>query len=60
MKKDRGGDSVVVEIRLWEYNSEIFRGKAKINSPRELSALFGAAQSKGLRLPRVDEESGWF
>lgn len=53
----------IIELRLisnyGEGHDEFFRGRARLNNPREIAALFDAACSKGLRLPTPQEE-GWF
>ena len=68
-KKSPHGISVkkegeIVEIRIYrcqEGREETFRGKARVNNPKEMERLFQAAQHKGLSIPANKVEWGnWF
>ena len=54
----------IVEIRIYrcqDGREETFRGKARVNNPKEMEFLFQAAQHKGLEIPkRKVEKDNWY
>jgi len=53
----------VLEIRIYrcqQGREETFRGKARLNNPKEMATLFEAAQFKGLEIPKGKVKPGWW
>lgn len=53
----------IVEIRIYrcqDGREETFRGKARVNNPKEMEFLFQAAQHKGLEIPKGKLDDNWY